>query len=150
MLSFPRYRIELCVIVAVLVFSLWALLEANTMTGSASNFPSMMALSAACFSLLSLVRVWKVRGKDAEEVSLSFSSLLRILGFVGATVLFVISLNPLGFELAGSMLLLIGMALLDWRVALRYWWIAVLLPMFLGVVFRLGLQLRLPSSWPIF
>jgi hypothetical protein len=67
-----------------------------------------------------------------------------LAGFIVFNILFVWLLPIIGFEIVGFLFILGGMVMLGGKLVKRYWWVAVLLPITLGVVFRTLLDLRLP------
>lgn len=81
---------------------------------------------------------------DNPGSSLNYKTLSILAGFIIFNVLFVWLLPVIGFEIAGSLFIFGGMIMLGGKQAKRYWWVALCLPILLGVVFRTLLDLRLP------
>lgn len=146
-------------LVALLAGAAWVIVDASAMPEAAAGFPIAMAIAVALFSVGALVQVAAGSGsapgssatpEDAGASGPSSASIvLRGLAFVVLAVGFVFLLDRIGFEPAAAILIAASMCVLDLREARRFWWIAVVLPPVLGLLFRTGLQLRLPlPQWP--
>jgi hypothetical protein len=102
--------------------------------------------------LLMLSNILKQKKESSGSVSkvqnpgstLNYKLMSILAGFIVFNVLFVWSLPVIGFEPAGFLFILGGMIMLGGKQAKRYWWVALVLPVVLGVVFRTLLDLRLP------
>ena len=138
--------------VGLICISLMVYLNSAELSESARAFPRTMAISLFVLVVLLMVSsLIKEKKADADSVTndnpgtnLNAKTMSILGGFIVVNVLFVWLLPIIGFEIAGFLFILGGMIMLGGKLAKRYWWVALLLPVLLGVVFRSLLDLRLP------
>ncbi|MBN1956730.1 MAG: tripartite tricarboxylate transporter TctB family protein [Desulfuromonadales bacterium] len=130
--------------------SLLVYLSSAELSASARAFPRAMALGLLVLVVLLIVTnaIKQAKG-DSEKVenpgsSLNVKTMSILVGFIVFNVLFVWLMPKIGFEVAGFLFIFGGMIMLGGKAAARYWWVALGLPILLGVVFRTLLDLRLP------
>ena len=150
---FSNRMLDAAVITRLICGGASIFLMSDRMSVAARTFPRMMAAALIGFCVLALlnnlVRGFVVDPDDAESgetaPAKSFLAVLpQLTAFVLSAVGFIFLMPVAGFEGAGAFLMIAGMLILDARQALRYWWLALVLPPVLGFIFRHGLYLRLP------
>jgi putative tricarboxylic transport membrane protein len=112
----------------------------------AGFFPRVVGFATIAFCVLAAVQSLRPRPdaeEDDEEARLHPQVLLA---FVGAGVVFVLALVPLGAIVASGIFLLATLAYLDRRHLARNLTIAVLLPIGLYLLFQVALNAGLPSG----
>ncbi len=144
-----KYIVQVGLIgISVLVY-----MSSEELSESSRAFPRTMAISLLVLVVLLMISNYlKLKkdpaAKDAKSnnpgSSLSAKTMTILVGFIIFNVLFVWLLPIIGFEIAGFLFILGGMIMLGGSAAKRFWWVALVLPVVLGVVFRTLLDLRLP------
>ncbi|MEJ2471536.1 MAG: tripartite tricarboxylate transporter TctB family protein [Desulfuromonadales bacterium] len=128
-------------------------LNSAELSDSARAFPRAMAISLFVLVILLMLSNVLKQKKGSSAVStkeenpgnsLNYKTMSILAGFIVFNILFVWLLPIIGFEIVGFLFILGGMVMLGGKLVKRYWWVAVLLPITLGVVFRTLLDLRLP------
>ena len=133
------------------------------MTPGAELFPRMVATAMAVFVVAELLRSGIPRRHaqeggmrvnraaratdDGTSGDLARKSAIYMGAFFVAVMAFFLLFPIIGFELAAILFMLGAMALLGGRRALRPWvvGVGVAVPLVLVLVFRVGLQVRLPT-----
>ncbi|PLX35636.1 MAG: hypothetical protein C0605_09055 [Hyphomicrobiales bacterium] len=119
------------------------------MTPGAEMFPRAMAVGLAVFSVIELLRMF-ISGAGGKDDKSSNEKELRSTLVMGAFFLLVIGFflvfPVIGFEISAVVFMLASMVLLGGVKALRRWYIALLFPGLLVLVFRIGLEVRLPTA----
>lgn len=150
---FSNRTLDAAVILLLICGGASIFLLTDRMPVAARTFPRMMAAALIGFCVLALlnnlVRGFAIdpddaEGSDAATVKPFWTVLPQLAAFVLSAVGFILLMPVAGFEGAGAFLMLAGMFILDARQALRFWWLALILPPVLGFIFRNGLYLRLP------
>lgn len=125
-------------------------LSSAELSEQARAFPRAMAAGLFVLVVLLIVTnaIKQKKGGPAKLEnpgnSLNVKTMSILVGFIIFNVLFVWLMPKIGFEVAGFLFIFGGMLMLGGKAAARYWWVALLLPVVLGVVFRTLLDLRLP------
>jgi hypothetical protein len=123
------------------------------MTPGAELFPRIMAGGLALFGIVDLsLLVGKIRGKAKKYQKPQLADPLLVrksIIFMGAFFLLIIVffgvLPFVGFPIASSIFMFVSMLLIGGRKALRKWPVALIVPAVLILVFKYGLDVRLPS-----
>lgn len=133
--------------------SILVYMSSEELSDSARAFPRTMAISLLVLVVLLMISNYMKEKKNtgtgnAQDAnpgsSLNAKTMTILVGFIIFNVLFVWLLPIIGFEIAGFLFILGGMIMLGGSAAKRFWWVALVLPVVLGVVFRTLLDLRLP------
>ncbi len=139
--------------VGLVGISLLVYLNSTELSDSARAFPRAMAGSllvlVICLMASTIMKEKKegsgtAAKNDNPGSSLNVKTMTILGGFIVFNVLFVWLLPIIGFEITGFLYILGGIIMLGGAAAKRFWWVAVVLPVLLGVVFRTLLDLRLP------
>ncbi len=139
--------------VALIGISVLVYMSSEELSESSRAFPRTMAISLLVLVVLLMISNYLKKQKDPSGKgaqndnpgsSLNVKTMTILVGFIIFNVLFVWLLPIIGFEIAGFLFILGGMLMLGGAAAKRYWWVALVLPVVLGVVFRSLLDLRLP------
>ena len=141
-----NFLVCLLLLLSALIF-LWT----KGMTPGAELFPRIMAGGLALFGIVELIL--SIRGMSStekvsinnEEKALIRKSALYMGAFFLVVLGFLIAFPLIGFEISAVLFMLVSMMLLGGKSALRKWPIAILVPTLLFLVFRAGLDVRLPS-----
>jgi hypothetical protein len=137
---------EAAVLLCVVALGAATIAAAGGMPAGARTFPLITAYAMTGFAVASIAQIL-VASSTVGPVPAGSSRLpvlVRLAAFVGLSVGFVLAMPVTGFEIAGAVYLIFGMLLLMRRDALRFWWIALVMPPLLGGLFRGLLNLRLP------
>ena len=144
-----KYIVQVGLIgISVLIY-----MGSEELSDSARAFPRTMAISLLVLVVLLMISNYIKQKKDTSATgannenpgsSLNAKTMTILVGFIVFNVLFVWLLPKIGFEIAGFLFILGGMFMLGGTAAKRFWWVALVLPVALGVVFRTLLDLRLP------
>lgn len=113
---------------------------ASPLSSSAKAFPFFTGVGMV------VLGVWfflehTTDGKTAENAEARWYPVWVIV----YCVLFILFLEYLAFEIATFLLMVAIMLLFGFRVALRLWYLPLVVPIILVIVFAWGLQVRLPS-----
>ena len=121
------------------------------MTPGADLFPRIMAGGLALFGIVELIlaagRMSQTEKQpiDSTTKTLIQKSVIYMGAFFLLVIGFLVAFPLIGFEIAAVIFMLIAMMLLGGRSSLRKWPVAILVPAILFLVFRVGLEVRLPS-----
>jgi hypothetical protein len=123
------------------------------MTPGAELFPRIMAGGLALFGIVDLLLLFgkiKRNGHEQKEPQLVDPLLVRkSVIFMGAffllIIVFFIALPHVGFPITSTIFMFVSMLLIGGKKALRKWPIALAVPAVLILVFKYGLDVRLPS-----
>ena len=143
---FSNLLVCLLLLLSALIF-LWT----KDMTPGADLFPRIMAGGLAFFGIVELILTFMRMGQtekksiDDAEKALIRKSAMYMGAFFLVVLGFLIAFPLIGFEIAAVVFMLAAMMLLGGKSALRKWPIAILVPVLLVLVFRAGLDVRLPS-----
>jgi len=135
----------------LLFLSVFIFLWTKGMTPGAELFPRIMAGGLAFFGIveiiLSIVGMSRVKKgfMDKEEKALIRKSFVYMGTFFLVVLGFLFAFQLVGFEISAVIFMLVSMMLLGGKPALHKWPIAVFVPALLFLVFRVGLDVRLPS-----
>lgn len=151
-------------LLALLILCGLIFLWTGDMTPGAELFPRMVATVMAVFIVAELLRSgipWRrarevggqenraagTNGDGALGGDLARKSAVYMGAFFAAVMAFFLLFPVIGFELAAILFMLGAMVLLGGRRALRPWvvGVGVAVPLVLVLVFRVGLQVRLPT-----
>jgi hypothetical protein len=139
--------------VGLIALSFLVYLESAELSSNARAFPRAMAIALFVLVILLMLSNGLKQRKNSPDAdskdnnpgnSLNYKTMSILAGFIIFNVLFVWLLPIIGFEIASFLFILGGMIMLGGKLAKRYWWVALLLPILLGIVFRTLLDLRLP------
>ena len=141
--------LSIVLICLLLLLSVLIFLGTTDMTPGAELFPRIMAGGLALFGVIELIReiiAMRRTKRTAEKMS---ATTLKSAIYMGAFFLLVIGFFVafpfIGFEITSVAFMLATMVLLGGKKALRKWPVAILVPALLVLVFRVGLDIRLPS-----
>ena len=123
------------------------------MTPGAELFPRIMAGGLALFGIVELVLSFlKMQQKETKQSktkhidkSLAKKSLLYMVSFFVLILIFLVTLPYAGFALISISFMFVSMLLIGGKKALSKWPVALLVPVVLILVFKYGLDVRLPS-----
>lgn len=144
-------KFSCCIVCLLLVFCILIFWWTRDMTPGAETFPRIMAGGLFAFGIveliLSILRMsskskTEVSGKNNEQLG---KSVIYMGAFFLLVVAFFLALPHIGFEIAAVIFMLLAMILLGGKSSLRKWPIAFLVPAMLLLVFRFGLDVRLPT-----
>lgn len=121
------------------------------MSSGAELFPRITAFGLAFFGIVELIL--SLSRKDSMEKPIKKEnnqhlvrkSVLYMLVFFLLVIFFFLCFPLIGFEVSAIGFMLIAMVLLGGRKTLRLWPVAILIPLLLVLVFRGGLDVRLPT-----
>lgn len=105
-------------------------------------FPRLVGLAALALCVVAAIR--SLRPTDGADAAARYPKAL--LRFTGASLVFVLALEPLGAIVASALFLLVTLTQLDRTRPIRTAAIAVLLPIGLYLLFQVGLNAGLPSG----
>ena len=122
------------------------------MTPGAELFPRIMAGGLALFGIVELALMFmKIRKNSntsdtnqAVDISVVKKSIVYMGAFFVLVVLFFVSLPYVGFAVTSTIFMFVSMLLIGGKEAIRKWPVALLVPVMLILVFKYGLEVRLP------
>lgn len=123
------------------------------MTPGAELFPRIMAGGLALFGTVELVlNIFKTKRNESKpeqtkhiDAALAKKSLLYMGAFFALILIFFVSLPYAGFALIAIIFMFVSMLLIGGKKAFSKWPIALIVPAVLILVFKYGLDVRLPS-----
>jgi len=145
---------------AMFGLSIFILQQTSSFSSQAATFPRLLSFVLLALSTLFIAStIWGyIKNKksftkesevvDSDEVSsLKWSEIIKEVypfSIIILCILFITALNTIGFELSASILILATMALIDRKEAVRKFYIALIVPVVLILIFKFGIGLRLP------
>jgi len=141
-----NFLVCLLLLLSALIF-LWT----KGMTPGAELFPRIMAGGLALFGIVELIlSIMGMSSTEKVSIDNTEKALIRKSAmYMGAFFLvvlgFLFAFPLIGFEISAVLFMVVAMMLLGGKSALRKWPIAILVPALLFIVFRAGLDVRLPS-----
>lgn len=145
---------------AMFSLSIFIFQQASSFSPKAATFPKMLGFVLLVLSLMFIAStIWKfVKNKnsfskeselvDSGKVSSSKKSeiITEVYPFsiIILCIFFITALNKIGFEISASILILATMALIDRKEAVRKFYVALIVPAVLILIFKFGVGLRLP------
>jgi len=145
---------------AMLSLSIFVFQHVSNFSPKAATFPKLLSFVLLVLSLMFIVStIWKfaVHKKAFSKVTevvesekASTSKKLNIItevypfSIIFLCIFFITALSRIGFEISAAILILATMALIDRKAAVRRWYIALIVPVALILVFKFGVGLRLP------
>jgi Na+/melibiose symporter-like transporter len=145
---------------AMFSLSIFIFQQVSSFSPKAATFPKMLSFVLLVLSLMFIAStLWKFAvhkkalPKVTEEVDserVSTSKRLEIItevypfSIIILCIFFITALNKIGFEISASILILATMALIDRKEAVRKFYVALIVPVALILIFKFGVGLRLP------
>jgi hypothetical protein len=143
---------------AMFSLSIFVFQHVSNFSPKAATFPKLLSSVLLVLSSIFIAStIWKfvvhkkAFPKVAEEVDSEKSSTLiktktnlYPFSIIFLCIFFITALSRIGFEISAAILILATMTLIDRKAAVGRWYIALIVPAVLILVFKFGVGLRLP------
>jgi len=143
--------------IASLGLSLYVWLYISDLGEGAAAIPGLIAIVLAILSLLLIIsgikeynqlnKEYTQERQSADQDKGKFTSLkmeLYPFTLIIVCIVFLLLFDSVGFDIGAAVLLFAAMLLIDAKEAVRKFYLVILIPLVLVLIFKFGLSLRLP------
>lgn len=155
---------DLIASVSFLGFAIFVYALSVRLPAEAAEFPKLISTALGCLSIVLIISTLRKKRlfyrkhglpdtKDGETEDKTGNNDWKVelasFSLPALSMIFVLIVPVIGFEFAAFLFMTASLLILGKRKALRYFYIPLLVPLILTLVFRTGLHIRLPSSFKL-